>query len=408
MIEGKTMYIACSLVNFYLNQGVLLYQSLASGHSQGNHLTAELLKIKEYIEKHSDGCTAREIKRGIFCLRKCPKQEVEASLTSLVELKIVTFDQDKYYPLAKKDHQHHQKSETFTTKAFEGGDQTSPKDHQRSPVWEETQDLPKIEMNSVEKNKSGDLGDLLVIKDHHPQSHIESDFSASGDAGDLFLEKTEKNNYKTADSTEVVQPVEPTPWRPSLNKKADYAGEIVEIVGFGQGNKFQIEYPSRRLEWVKGSVLKDPNSTKPVQEVEVADQRDLFSEPLPDLTKTPEFIELSSYWSLSKNKIVRIIKITEDTVANFESPLVQVIPQNEPPINLKFDDLVAYHKSPVTEVKVDDIVSVATALRKKERVIEFGVVTKLDSNGVWVALSKGDKFAPAKRFYAHRIARVKE
>ncbi|MTJ11843.1 hypothetical protein FJR11_04375 [Anabaena sp. UHCC 0187] len=238
-----------------------------------------------------------------------------------------------------------------------------------------------IEGKSVEKDSQIDTYQnhkTVEEKIEIPLSTYSSMDSSHSKTGKTAENGNFSNNFvvnvesiKSSNTTEVVQPVEtPQPWKPNLNKKADYAGEIVEIVGFGTG-KFQVEYPNKRLEWVKASALKEPKASEPVQEAETV-QGDLFAEPSPDLTKTPEFIELSRYWSLSKNKIVRITKITEDTVANFKSPVVLVTPENEPPTNVSFDDLVPFDKSPVANIKVNDIVSVVTGIHKKEKVIEKG------------------------------------
>jgi putative DNA primase/helicase len=56
------------------------------------------------------------------------------------------------------------------------------------------------------------------------------------------------------------KPIEP--WRPNTNRKAMYGGELVDIVGFQRvGNKFQIQYPSGRFEWVKASKLSEPRKS---------------------------------------------------------------------------------------------------------------------------------------------------
>lgn len=213
MIEGKTMYIACSLVNFYLNQAKLLYNSFGSGSSQENHLTGELLKITEYISKHPDGCTLREIKAGIRCLKKCPTPDIEASCGTLIELKIIRFENKKYYSLEKKRQQCQQNAESITTQGVEGVDKTSTKRQQCQQndeknvfsVTELGKDTVE-KLNSVVENKSVDAVDVLLTQRQHPQTHTGSDFQESVDAVDAFSEESKnKNEFSPGDRIKVIE-----------------------------------------------------------------------------------------------------------------------------------------------------------------------------------------------------------
>ena len=48
-------------------------------------------------------------------------------------------------------------------------------------------------------------------------------------------------------------------WQPQLNQVAMYGSDLVAIVGFASGKKFQVEFKSGKLMFVKASDLKKPS-----------------------------------------------------------------------------------------------------------------------------------------------------
>lgn len=393
MIEANTMYAATVLVDFYFNQGILLYGSLASGHSQGNHLTAELLKIKEYIEKHPSGRSAREIKYGVFCLRKCPKQEIEASLASLIELKIVSFDGNKYYPLEKKDHQDHHLLKTTAVQGIEGDDQRSSKDHQDHHFLGNFQESQNSTLNSVEKpiiesverKTQDDLDDLLMIKDHQSQTLAQSDFTTNDDHDDLFLEKTEKNNQDLVGSTEVVQLVETALEYilPSVN--AELLRECLKEMNWGMAQELTNS-------WDVGYRM-DVWDCLTVQEKEAIRELEKPSpSPSPldyDPKKIPLIKEKSIYWSKSKKCKVRVFIIS--ATANEVQATVE---GQRVPFSLGFSDLACSEESPVSQILVGD----------KVKILANGKIAKVSSIAGQVIYLRNDRNKSVKgEFYSHQL-----
>jgi hypothetical protein len=386
------------LVNFYLNQAILLYNSVAGGNSQENHLTAELLKIKEYIEKHPEGCTVRDIKYGIFCLRKCTKPEVEASCKSLIDLKIIRFEANKYYSLGKKDHQDHQLLKTIATQGVEGDDQRSSKDHQDHHFGANFEGVAQSNINSVEgliksdveNVTQDDLDDLLMIKDHHPLNHAGEGFRATDDLDDLFSRETEKNNHKIADSTEVVQPVKTAldyiP--PSVNAEllreciADGNWEMVTELTESWETGYKIDVWACLSETEKKAIreLKTPNEPAPLGY---------------DPEKIPLIKETATYWSKEKKcKItVFIISATGDEV--------QARVEGKKGISsFKFNDLACCEESPISEITVGDRVKIREGKQK-------GKVAKV-SSVVYQTIRLVDEKNKSIRgeFYSHQLEKL--
>ncbi|HLO83983.1 MAG TPA: DUF3987 domain-containing protein, partial [Nostocaceae cyanobacterium] len=96
-VDEHTMSVACELTDFYLAQFKVLY----GGNDSEAEITGTLLKIKEYIEKHSEGVTVRNIKRIVKACKNTPSAEILANCESLVNSGAITSDGKKFYPLSK-------------------------------------------------------------------------------------------------------------------------------------------------------------------------------------------------------------------------------------------------------------------------------------------------------------------
>lgn len=234
MISGSTMYAACVFTNFYLNQAKLLYTT-------NSPVTGELLKIKEFIEKR-DGVTARDVKYGIFSLRRTPVSEVLSNCITLKNLGLVLFDGKKFLPL-KNSQNIITSSETLAVQGVEGDDLGSSKIILRSlqepetnaqqvvegddqliitfsEVIQDTQinfktnepevihDTLKISGTNELKEKSDDLDDVLMIKDHHLQNHVQQVFQDFDDDDDQFLEKQKIQNLSPEAEIQPQQAIE--------------------------------------------------------------------------------------------------------------------------------------------------------------------------------------------------------
>lgn len=433
-IEGGVMYQATYFVNFFLNQAKLLYSSF--GREEGK-ITAELLKVKEYIEKHSEGCTHREIKYGILCLRKAQKAEVEALCKNLLDLKMIRFEDKKYYPLQKIDHHDHHFSETPSVQDVEHDDQRSSLiiiDHHFSEKFENSENLTQVQQNSVNTEcditSTDDHDDQMMINDHHLQSYTQQEFSGNDDHDDQFSLETEKNisegnttdaiqNEDTKDSErleiqgfaagdQVVHPVKTPldrkfPLGSWVRYNSETGSKLAQVVGYSIEDCLDLD--GRDKSSIFGVYrAADCDLVEQVERLQLGLSTKLQGR---DLTRCPEFIVGQYYWSRQENKRVKLTTVEENTVAKFKSPEVLVMPDGGVPTRLKLDDLVCVYESPAPDLKAGDIVNVWVENKRGEKITKLGGVTRVDFQGVWVKFPlKGDNWTNAQKFYAHRVVKV--
>ncbi|WP_414545305.1 DUF3987 domain-containing protein [Nostoc sp. CCY0012] len=93
-IDGQTMAVACQIIDFYVAQARLLYAL----NSEQQTLAGNLLKIKEFAERHPDGFTVSDLKRTINALKKIPTAEIDQDCQLLMEMSIICRYSKKYYP----------------------------------------------------------------------------------------------------------------------------------------------------------------------------------------------------------------------------------------------------------------------------------------------------------------------
>jgi hypothetical protein len=93
-VDGRTMAAAVEIVDFYMKQAKLLY----AVNGEETSLAGNLLKIQEYVNRHPEGVTARQIKYGVWDLRSTPMAEVKKDCDTLVRSKLVNEVSKVYYP----------------------------------------------------------------------------------------------------------------------------------------------------------------------------------------------------------------------------------------------------------------------------------------------------------------------
>ncbi|MBW4558269.1 MAG: DUF3987 domain-containing protein [Trichormus sp. ATA11-4-KO1] len=115
-INGQIMAVACRVIDFYLAQARLLYAL----NSDQQALAGNLLKIKEYIDKHPEGVAVRQIKAGIKAMQKVPSSEIEQDCQSLVRTGVIKQVAKQYIP-------------NPSTNVDLGGQTLTPGQHSQSP-----------------------------------------------------------------------------------------------------------------------------------------------------------------------------------------------------------------------------------------------------------------------------------
>ncbi|MBD2503425.1 AAA family ATPase [Anabaena azotica] len=224
---------------------------------------------------------------------------------------------------------------------------------------------------------------------------------------------------------------ESQPTKPTLEDNVYYPGQKVEVLADGdfKGQVLRISSVTSNLCWLVRDNRKRGQHVKPIgpfakhqirkaQQVEEATsttaldpvhhQLDITSASIVDLTKTPEFIEGHYYWSEQLQQRVKILRIDEQTAANFKKPVATVFRENDPPTQLALDDLRSCHDSPSSDLKPNEVVLCMTGYQDKKPVGAAGVVSHRDEQWVWVRVLVNEKFSEPKKFYAHRVVRAED
>ncbi|BAZ50519.1 hypothetical protein NIES4103_31350 [Nostoc sp. NIES-4103] len=417
MISGSTMYAACTLTNFYLAQIKIVY------NVNGQHLTGKLLKIKDYIEKR-DGVTAREIKAGVFSLRKIPTSEVLSSCMSLKNLGLVFFDGKKFYS-SKNINNINTSPETFTTQDVEGVDPRSTMINTFDDTETETFAPQAVEgvdpmINSSEnvavdtfksnviteqEQKSVDLVDQLLIRDQHPQTQSPQELQSFVDVVDPISEENLFQCEETACDDVSDEVAETIKDQFPIGSWVRWENQLAQVTDYFENSSTPLSL------FVDGQDKSSLFGVKRAEECTKLTQIEMLSLGLSkkltgvNYSLTPDLIEGCHYWSKSLHKRVKISQIFEQG-QDFKNPEALVIPDSGVPARVKLDDLYACHDSPTANFNVKEVVSVIISMNRSEPVAQVGAVTKLDSLGVWVSLlGKKGALQTAKRFFAHRIGR---
>ncbi|MBD2358134.1 DUF3987 domain-containing protein, partial [Tolypothrix sp. FACHB-123] len=92
-VDGRTMAVACHIIDFYVAQARLLYAK----NSDQLSLAGNLLKIQEFAARRGDGFTVSDLKRNINALKKIPAAEIDLDCQLLIEMGIISRTGKKYY-----------------------------------------------------------------------------------------------------------------------------------------------------------------------------------------------------------------------------------------------------------------------------------------------------------------------
>lgn len=417
MISGATMYSACALTNFYLNQAKVLYNANCQ-----NELTGELLKIKEFIDKR-DGVAIREIRSGIYSLRKKPATEVESLCSAIQELGLIILREGKYYSSPKTSSNIITSPRILSGQGFEGDDQTSSNiitalkseaktlvqqgddgdDQTSSPIITH-QAIAQTELDTAQgiEDKSDDGDDGLMMIDHHPQQQSPQGDQGFDDGDDEISEKSEIKNSENNANSELenqaqqrLQAIEQQflrgNWVRHGENLAQVTGHSDGILILDGGDKSQLfgSYPASKCQ-----------ALTHVEMLSLGLDRKLTGI---DITRTPFFAEGQYYYSGEFRGRVKIIQIVEEGEF-FKKPEALVKPSEGTPQRVRLQDLRACYDSPSANYPLGDVVIVCDGYKNKQPVARKGVVEKQDHLWIWVKFpTKNGRFTEPQRFFAHRV-----
>ncbi|MBD2453224.1 DUF3987 domain-containing protein [Nostoc sp. FACHB-87] len=253
IIDARAMQAAVHCVDFYLAQARLMYAQ----NSDQQAIAGNLLKIKEYIEKHPEGVTVRKIRSGIYSFRKTSPDEINQGCLELVGMRLIKQVAKTYYPLLSGDddsddemmiNHHHPK--TIGNKGIYKNDDG---DDQKIINFQELTNLDKHLMDDDENT-------FISATHHQPSSLLETPIEQASQRDDdispqiiTIIENTEKVLGGNKNSKTVSTAIAPLP---KVGEKVLLNGEECTVFSFDEKSlKAVVDHEDGRSTCINASKL---------------------------------------------------------------------------------------------------------------------------------------------------------